>query len=162
MSESALQPATRINATRIAVGDDGDQQRLIRTIQRKGIRFVGAVHGQQPRPVDDELVAAPAVVETEASDRTAASRDEAVPAERRQLTIASCELLLGTVTARMDPEDFPEIIQRYHDCVVETTCRHKGFVAHTYGNTAVIHFGYPEAHEDDPERAVRAAPRIKP
>jgi class 3 adenylate cyclase/energy-coupling factor transporter ATP-binding protein EcfA2 len=150
VSESAL--TTRINATRTAVDDDGDQQRLIRTIPRKGIRFIGVVH-ERAQPVDDAPTAR-AVVDAE---WTPAGRDKAAFAERRQLTIASCELLLGTVTARMDPEDFPEIIQRYHDCVVETTCRHKGFVAHTYGNTAVVCFGYPEAHEDDPERAVRAA-----
>ena len=57
----------------------------------------------------------------------------------------------------MDPEDLREIILSYHNCVVETTGRHNGLVAHTYGNTAVVYFGYPEAHEDDPERAVRAA-----
>ena len=57
----------------------------------------------------------------------------------------------------MDPEDIREIIRSYHSCVVETACRHNGLVAHTYGNTAVLYFGYPEAHEDDPERAVRAA-----
>ena len=57
----------------------------------------------------------------------------------------------------MDPEDLPEIIQTYHSCVVETIGRHNGLVAHAYGNTAVVCFGYPEAHEDDPERAVRAA-----
>ena len=86
-----------------------------------------------------------------------AGRDKAESAERRQLTIASCELLLGAAAAGMDPEDLREIIQSYHSCVVETTRRHDGLVAHTYGNTAVIYFGYPEAHEDDPERAVRAA-----
>ena len=57
----------------------------------------------------------------------------------------------------MDPEDIREIIRSYHSRVAETTCRHNGHVAHTYGNTAVLYFGYPEAHEDDPERAVRAA-----
>jgi class 3 adenylate cyclase len=57
----------------------------------------------------------------------------------------------------MDPEDIREIIRRYHSHVAETACRHNGLVAHTYGNTAVLYFGYPEAHEDDPERAVLAA-----
>jgi class 3 adenylate cyclase/predicted ATPase len=153
VSESAL--TTRINATRTAVGDDGNQQRLIRTIPRKGIRFIGAVR-ERPRPVD-EPAAARAVIETESSDGKAASHDEAVPAERRQLTIASCELLVRTVPATVDPEDLSEIVQSYQSCIVETTRRNKGFVAHTYGNTAVIYFGYPHAHEDDPERAVRTA-----
>jgi class 3 adenylate cyclase len=64
---------------------------------------------------------------------------------------------------RQKDAELPEIIQRYHSCVVETIGRHNGLVAHTYGNTAVVCFGYPEAHEDDPERAVRAAlPLIAP
>ena len=151
MSESAL--TTRINATRTAVGDDGDQQRLIRTLPRKGIRFVGVVQ-ERAQPVE-EAPAAPAVLDVETPGRIATGYDNAASAERRQLTIASCELLRGA--AAMDPEDLPEIIQSYHSCVVETIGRHKGFVAHTYGNTAVVCFGYPEAHEDDPERAVRAA-----
>src|SRR5271166_1068914 len=153
VSESAL--TTRINATRTAVGDDGDQQRLIRTLPRKGIRFVGAVReGAKPA---DEATTARAVVDTETPGQTEALFDRTAPAERRQLTIASCELLLGAVAAGMDPEDLREIIQSYHGCVAETTRRHNGHVAHTYGNTAVLYFGYPQAHEDDPERAVRAA-----
>ena len=57
----------------------------------------------------------------------------------------------------MDPEDLGEIIEGHNRCANETARRHNGLVAHTYGNTAVIYFGYPHAHEDDPERAVRAA-----
>jgi DNA-binding winged helix-turn-helix (wHTH) protein len=153
VSESAL--TTRINAIRTAVGDDGDQQRLIRTLPRKGVRFVGVVR-ERASPVN-EAAAAPAVVDTETPERTAADRDAAAPAERRQLTIASCELLLGAAAARMDPEDLREVIQGYHNCVVETIQRYNGLVANTHGNTAVVYFGYPQAHEDDPERAVRAA-----
>ena len=153
VSESAL--TTRINATRTAVGDNGDQQRLIRTLPRKGIRFIGVVR-ERARPVDEAAVP-PAVVDPEMPERTAAYRDEAAPAERRQLTIASSELLLGVAAAGMDPEDLREVIQGYHNCVVETIRRHNGLVANTHGNTAVLYFGYPQAHEDDPERAVRAA-----
>jgi class 3 adenylate cyclase len=153
VSESAL--TTRINATRTAVGDDGDQQRLIRTLPRKGIRFVGVVReGAKPA---DEATTPSVVVDTETPGQTEALFDKTASAERRQLTIASCELLLGAVAAGMDPEDLREIIQSYHCCVTETTRRHNGHVAHTYGNTAVLYFGYPQAHEDDPERAVRAA-----
>jgi class 3 adenylate cyclase len=150
VSESAL--TTRINATRIAVDDDGNQQRLIRTVSRKGIRFVGVVH-ERAQPVK-EAPTAPAVLDAETPGRTATGHDKAASAERRQLTIASCELLRG---AAADPEDLPQIIQSYHSCVLETIGRHNALVTHTYGTTAVVCFGYPEAHEDDPERAVRAA-----
>jgi class 3 adenylate cyclase/predicted ATPase len=153
VSESAL--TTRINATRTAVGDNGDQQRLIRTLPRKGIRFVGVVR-ERARPLD-EAAAAPAVVETGTPERTTAFRDQAAPAERRQLTVASCELLLEAAAATMDPEDLSEITEGYHRCVAETVRRHNGLLAHAYGNTAVVYFGYPHAHEDDPERSVRAA-----
>jgi class 3 adenylate cyclase/predicted ATPase len=153
VSESAL--TTRVNATRTAVDDDGDQQRLIRTIPRKGIRFVGSVQ-ERAQPVE-EAAAAPTPVDAETPGRTATGHDKAASAERRQLTIASCELLLEPTVARMDPEDLREILQSYHGCVTDTTHRYDGFVAHTYGNNAVIYFGYPQAHEDDPERAVRAA-----
>ena len=152
VSESAL--TTRINATRAAIGDDGEQQRLIRTIPRKGIRFVGIVR-EGPRPLHEAAAAEPAEMET--AGRTTAGWDKAKSAERRQLTIASCELLLGAENAGMDPEDIREIIRSYHSRVAETACRYNGLVAHTYANTAVLYFGYPEAHEDDPERAVRAA-----
>ena len=145
---------TRINAARTAVGDSGDKQRLIRTFPRKGIRFVGAVR-EGARPAD-KAAATNAVIDTETPERTAALCYKIAPAERRQLTIASCELLLGAA-AGMDPEDLREIIEDYHNCVVETIQRHKGLVANRHGNTAVIYFGYPQAHEDDPERAVRAA-----
>ena len=153
VSESAL--TTRINATRAAVDDDGDQQRLIRTIPRKGIRFVGVVEEQAQLP--EKAATARAAVEVETAELIQAGRDKAAPAERRQLTIASSELLLGSAAAGMDPEDLREIIQSYHSCVVETTRRYDGLVARTSGHTALVHFGYPKAHEDDPERAVRAA-----
>ena len=128
VSESAL--TTRINAIRTAVGDDGDQQRLIRTLPRKGIRFVGVVQ-QRGRPLDEAAVAADA----KTPEQKTARCDEAVPPERRQLTIASCELLLGA--AGMDPEDLREVIQGYHKCVVETIQQQNGLVANTHGNTAV-------------------------
>src|SRR5262245_33680829 len=99
VSESAL--TTRINATRTAVGDDGDQQRLIRTIPRKGIRFVGMVQ-ERAQPAEETSTAS-AIVDRGTPEPGAASRDQAPSAERRQLTIASCELLLGTLAAAMDP-----------------------------------------------------------
>ena len=143
---------TRINATRAAIGDDGEQQRLIRTIPRKGIRFVGIVR-EGPRPLHEAAAAEPAEMET--AGPTTAGKDKAKPGAR-QLSIASCELLLGAENAGMDPEDIREIIRSYNSRVAETACRYNGLVAHTYANTAVLYFG-TRSDEDDPERAVRAA-----
>jgi class 3 adenylate cyclase/predicted ATPase len=78
-------------------------------------------------------------------------------AERRQLTVMFCDLVGSTALAsRLDPEDLREIIGAYHRCVAETVARFDGFVAKYMGDGVLVYFGYPEAHEDDAERAVRA------
>jgi class 3 adenylate cyclase len=56
----------------------------------------------------------------------------------------------------MDPEDLPEVISAYQKSVAETVQRFGGFVAKYMGDGVVVYFGYPQAHEDDAERAVRA------
>jgi class 3 adenylate cyclase len=61
------------------------------------------------------------------------------------------------LSARMDPEDLREVISAYQKCVAETVQRFGGFVAKYMGDGVLIYFGYPQAHEDDAERAVRAA-----
>src|SRR5208282_1184468 len=60
------------------------------------------------------------------------------------------------LSARMDPEDLREVISAYQKCVAETVRRFDGFIAKYMGDGVLIYFGYPEAHEDDAERAVRA------
>jgi class 3 adenylate cyclase/predicted ATPase len=78
-------------------------------------------------------------------------------AERRQLTVLFCDLVGSTaLAARLDPEDLREIIGMYHRCVADTLARFGGFVAKYMGDGALAYFGYPQAHEDDAEQAVRA------
>jgi class 3 adenylate cyclase/predicted ATPase len=78
-------------------------------------------------------------------------------AERRQLTVMFCDLVGSTpLSTRFDPEDLREIVGAYHRCVADTVARFGGFVAKYMGDGVLIYFGYPEAHEDDPERAARA------
>jgi class 3 adenylate cyclase len=78
-------------------------------------------------------------------------------AERRQVTVTFSDLVGSTaLSARMDPEDLREVISAYQKCVAETMGRFGGFVAKYMGDGVLIYFGYPQAHEDDAERAVRA------
>ncbi|WP_312002347.1 adenylate/guanylate cyclase domain-containing protein [Bradyrhizobium hereditatis] len=78
-------------------------------------------------------------------------------AERRQLTVMFCDLVGSTaLSADLDPEDLREVIGAYHRCVAETVSRFDGFVAKYMGDGVLLYFGYPKAHEDDAERAVRA------
>ncbi|MBV9198572.1 MAG: AAA family ATPase [Alphaproteobacteria bacterium] len=77
-------------------------------------------------------------------------------AERRQLTVMFCDLVGSTpLSTRYDPEDLREIVGAYHRCVADTVARFGGFVAKYMGDGVLIYFGYPEAHEDDAERAAR-------
>jgi class 3 adenylate cyclase len=77
--------------------------------------------------------------------------------ERRQLTVLFCDLVGSTeLSARMDPEDWRTIIADYHRTVAATVERFGGHVAKYLGDGLLVYFGYPQAHEDDAERAVRA------
>ena len=78
-------------------------------------------------------------------------------AERRQVTVMFSDLVGSTaLSARMDPEDLREVISAYQKCVAETVGRFGGYVAKYMGDGVLVYFGYPQAHEDDAERAVRA------
>jgi len=78
-------------------------------------------------------------------------------AERRQLTVMFCDLVGSTaLSARLDPEDLRNVIGTYHTCVSETIARFDGFIAKYMGDGVLAYFGYPQAHEEDAERAVRA------
>src|SRR6185437_9237652 len=78
-------------------------------------------------------------------------------AERRQVTVMFSDLVGSTaLSASMDPEDLREVISAYQKTVTETVSRFGGFIAKYMGDGVLIYFGYPRAHEDDAERAVRA------
>src|ERR1700758_1140825 len=97
---------------------------------------------------------------TEMTGTAPATATEAKPqdtAERRQVTVMFSDLVGSTaLSARMDPEDLREVISTYQRCVAEIVRRFGGFVARCMGDGALIFFGYPAAHEDDAERAVRS------
>ncbi len=107
-----------------------------------------------------------AIAALRAETTTKASSPEAPPtvpqpiqdtAERRQVTVMFSDLVGSTaLSARMDPEDLREVISAYQKCVAETVQRFGGFVAKYMGDGVLVYFGYPQAHEDDAERAVRA------
>jgi len=77
--------------------------------------------------------------------------------ERRQLTVMFCDLVGSTtLSAQLDPEDMREVIRGYQDACAGVITRFDGFVAKYMGDGVLAYFGYPRAHEDDAERAVRA------
>jgi class 3 adenylate cyclase/predicted ATPase len=78
-------------------------------------------------------------------------------AERRQLSVMFCDMVGSTeLSARLDPEDLREVIGAYHRTVADVVRSFDGFVAKYMGDGVLVYFGYPRAHEDDAERAVRS------
>jgi class 3 adenylate cyclase/tetratricopeptide (TPR) repeat protein len=112
-----------------------------------------------------KLIDAIASLQAEASAQAPSPSDAFPPidksirdaAERRQVTVMFSDLVGSTaLSARLDPEDLREVTSAYQKCVAETVCRFGGFVAKYMGDGVLVYFGYPQAHEDDAERAVRA------
>src|SRR5262245_4137699 len=78
-------------------------------------------------------------------------------AERRQLTVMFCDLVDSTYLAsQLDPEDWRDVVRAYQQVCTEVIQRYKGYIAQYLGDGLLIYFGFPVAHEDDAQRAVRA------
>jgi class 3 adenylate cyclase/predicted ATPase len=108
-----------------------------------------------------KLLAAIAAISKEAEFQSppcvAAAGASADAAERRHITVLFSDLVGSTaLSTRLDPEDLRKLISAYQKCVAETVLRFGGFVAKYMGDGVLVYFGYPEAHEDDAERAVRS------
>jgi class 3 adenylate cyclase len=121
------------------------------------LKDLGVVLGGHRRRLLDAIAALG--TKASAGAGTAASRDApaSADAERRQLTVMFCDLVGSTaLAARLDPEDLREVIGAYNRTVTEVVAGFDGFVAKYMGDGVLVYFGYPRAHEDDAERAVRA------
>jgi class 3 adenylate cyclase len=117
------------------------------------LREIGVAAIGHRRKLLDAIAALGATVPTAAVTAAPAPTD----AERRQLTVMFSDLVGSTALAtRFDPEDLRELIGAYHRAVADAVGRFDGFVAKYMGDGVLIYFGYPRAHEDDAERAVRA------
>ena len=116
--------------------------------RRKQLDAIAALRNDTSTPGPSSyLKTAPAAPSASPEDR----------AERRQVTVMFSDLVGSTaLSARMDPEDLREVLSAYQTCVAETVQRFGGFVAKYMGDGVLVYFGYPQAHEDDAERAVRA------
>jgi len=106
-----------------------------------------------PQSVEPPVTLAPRV------GTTAVSPPEPQPpeAERRQLTVLFCDLVDSTVLAsQLDPEEWREVVRAYQDTCAKVIARFEGHIAQYLGDGLLVYFGYPSAHEDDAQRAVRA------
>src|SRR5215467_7765591 len=77
-------------------------------------------------------------------------------AERRQLTVMFCDLVDSTkLSSQLDPEDYRDMVRAYQKVCTEVIQRYDGHIAQLLGDGLLVYFGYPQAHEDDAQRAVR-------
>jgi class 3 adenylate cyclase/tetratricopeptide (TPR) repeat protein len=138
---------------------DGD---LLRRLTAEDLRELGVTSVGHRRRLLDAIAAFDAstpVADTSglAAETIATLALAPADAERRQLTVMFCDLVGSTaLSARLDPEDLREVIGAYHRTVDRVVAGLDGFVAKYMGDGVLVYFGYPQAHEDDAERAVRA------
>jgi class 3 adenylate cyclase/predicted ATPase len=146
--------SVQIAALRRVFSAEPGGERWIETLPRRGYRLIGpVVTKHQDGGASTTATGAPDAAAGQPSGAVA----RAPQAERRQLTIMSCELLGSpAVGAHIELEDLRDAVDAYHRCVADTARRFLGFVAKRAGNVALVGFGYPTAHEDDAERAVLA------
>jgi class 3 adenylate cyclase len=140
-----------------AFRDNDIDAEVLRKLTAEDLISIGVTSVGHRRKLLDAIaslgMAVPAAVVTAPAPGAPAQVD----AERRQLSVMFCDLVGSTaLSTRHDPEDLRELIGDYHRAVSKTVGRFDGFVAKYMGDGVLIYFGYPQAHEDDAERAVRA------
>jgi class 3 adenylate cyclase/tetratricopeptide (TPR) repeat protein len=171
VSDSVIENS--ILAARQAVGDSGRERRIIQTLYGHGYRFVAPVTVVRDEIAGDvvkaswtEALARPsegthAAQEVENVDTAQIRRTSAslpIEATRRRLTVLSCQLVGATDLARqIDPEDYADIIRAYHAACVAVIQRFEGHIAQHRADGLLVYFGYPQAYEDDAQRAVHTA-----
>jgi class 3 adenylate cyclase/predicted ATPase len=132
---------------------------LLRQVDDQILKDIGvsaAGHRMRIRNAIGKLAPAP-VTEANLSATVPTHETTTPSAERRQLTVMFCDLVGSTaLSGRLDPEDLRGIIGTYHRCCTDLIERAGGFVAKYMGDGVLAYFGYPQAHEHDTERAVRA------
>jgi class 3 adenylate cyclase len=150
---------TCLGQIRQVLGETARTPQYIATLHRRGYRFVAPVveyTAAVPASPAVPPVATPALPQPpEGEARPPALSPPA--AERRHLTVLCCDLVGSMALAeRPDPEEYREVLHAYHQTCAEVMQRFDGYVAQYLGNGVLVYFGYPVAHEDDAQRAIRA------
>jgi class 3 adenylate cyclase/predicted ATPase len=133
-----------IYAKKVAVDEDG--------------RVLVWTGGTSSAPTTASPMPPPTTLDIPPAQGEAASVVPSTPdAERRQLTVMFCDLVDSTVLAsQLDPEDLREVVRAYQETCAKVIARYEGHIAQYLGDGLLVYFGYPLAHEDDAQRAVRA------
>ena len=140
-----------------AFRDNGIDQSVLPHLTHDHLRELGLPLGAPDQAARGHCRAFKGNRDTTSQGTTTVANSPADVAERRQITVLFSDLVGSTaLSTRMDAEDLQKLISAYQKCVTETVRRFGGFVAKYMGDGVLVYFGYPEAHEDDAERAVRS------
>ena len=140
-----------------AFRDNDIDAEVLRRLTGEDLRELGVRSVGHRRRLLDAISALGAVLADVASTGASLNVPAQAEAERRQLTVMFCDLVGSTaLSARLDLEDLREVIAAYHRAVAEIVTRSNGFVSRYMGDGVLVYFGFPQAHEDDAEQAVRA------
>jgi class 3 adenylate cyclase/predicted ATPase len=138
-----------IGALRKVLRDTAQAPRFIATVSRRGYRFLASVEEHADIVPVPTMPVPPAALQV----------PETLPApeaERRHLTVLFCDLVDSTPLAgHLDPEDLREVVRAYHQTCAAVIHQYDGYIAQYLGDGVLVYFGYPLAHEDDAQRAVR-------
>ncbi|KRR25827.1 hypothetical protein CQ14_28615 [Bradyrhizobium lablabi] len=136
-------------------GENGIDLSVLRDLTEQDLKELGVLLGHRRK-----LLRAIAQLEDAGRPKPAEAATEPKrpdEGERRHLTVMFCDLVRSTAAARLDPEDMHALIGAYHSCIAEVIGRYNGQIARYMSEGALVYFGFPQAHEDDAELAVRAA-----
>ena len=143
---------------------------VVRSLSAADLRELGLAIGDRKRllhavaELDGQGAAKPLPAPTAAAaiaPLAPAAAPESSTGERRQLTVMFCDLVGSTaLSEKLDPEELRSLLHEYRTVCGEVIARYEGFVARYVGDGILTYFGWPKAHEEDAERALRAALEI--
>src|SRR5262247_2185378 len=138
--------AELIQAKQLAVDEDGAV-----------LVWIGVSAISEPTAPPDQPTQQPTFQEQPSTEVAPLSAAPPPDAERRQLTVMFCDLVDSTkLSSQLDPEEYREVVRAYQQVCSEVIIRFNGHIAQLLGDGLLVYFGYPQAHEDDAQRAVRA------
>ena len=144
-----------ISRLRQVLGDAPRAPRYIETVHGRGYRWIAPISEMESPSLGPDMPPVEAPAASNASDRSPVPT--AREAERRQLTVLFCDLVGSTALAsQLDLEDYRELVQAYSETCATVIARYDGHIAQYLGDGLLVYFGYPQAHEDDAQRAVWA------
>src|SRR6266568_5085212 len=135
----------------------------VRDDEGRGLVWTGNVEGTIATPSQPpQSIPSPPTQDQPSAQQASSSVASRTPeAERRQLTVMFCDLVESTkLASQLDPEEYRDVVRAYQRVCTEVIQRYDGHIAQLLGDGLLIYFGYPQAHEDDALRAVRAGLRI--